>query len=104
MPNRGHRAFALLFMVLALPLSAQTQDEKIQQLQKRLDELLQQATSIQSELNVLKGTTPAPEEEDLTKVGVVAPAAPSTAARSNLPRRQLPRPSTATVLDHNGRA
>ncbi len=74
MPVRGGRAsaFILVLAFAVLPLGARTQDEKIQQLQNRLDELLRQANAIQTELNALKGTPPAPAE-DLTQIDV-APA------------------------------
>jgi len=82
MSTRGHRAsaFVLAIVFTALPLLAQTQDEKIQQLQQRLDELLHQANSIQNELNALKGAAPA-QPEDLTKIEVV----PSQAAAQPKP-------------------
>ena len=62
MSIRGHRAPAFLLAIVftALPLLAQTQDDKIQQFQQRLDELLHQANSIQTELNALKGNQPDP--------------------------------------------
>ena len=74
------RALALIFTFGAAPLFAQTPDEKIHELQTRLDELLKQANDIQTQLNTLKGNAPAqaPAEEDLTKVGVVT--APTTTA------------------------
>ncbi len=82
MPARGGRvsAFILGLAFAAFPLLAQTQDEKIQQLQSRVDELLRQANAIQTELNALKGTTPA-AAEDLTKIEVAPvqqPAPPQT--------------------------
>ncbi len=109
MPIRGHRAFALLILFVTLPVFAQTQDEKIQQLQTRLDELLRQANSIQDELNTLKGTTtPATQEEDLTKVGVVTqtpapvpsaaePAAPSLTDVQTV--NNQPNPGAAKVFN-----
>ena len=85
MHHRGRhvRVLAIVFTFLSLPLFAQSQDEKIQQLQNRLDELLRQAGSIQTELNTLKGASAPAPEEDLTKIGVVTPAgapAPAVAA------------------------
>ncbi|HEY3053862.1 MAG TPA: hypothetical protein VGK04_10810 [Thermoanaerobaculia bacterium] len=76
---------ALVLAFCSAPLIAQTQDDKIQQLQNRLDELLRQANSIQTELNALKGTTPQPEE-DLTKVQVV----PTQTAAAPQPQPQAP--------------
>ena len=66
--------FSMMFAI-AIPAMAQTQDERITQLEKRLDELLQQAERIRVELQQLKPA--APPEEDLTAVDVAtATAAP----------------------------
>ena len=78
------RALALIFTFAAAPLFAQTPDEKIHELQTRLDELLKQANDIQTQLNTLKGNAPAqaPAEEDLTKVGVVTAPPTKTATQT----------------------
>jgi hypothetical protein len=88
--------YAVLVFVLAFssaPLIAQTQDDKIQQLQNRLDELLRQANSIQSELNALKGAALA-QPEDLTKIETVqtqpATAAATAATSEQTPTRETP--------------
>jgi hypothetical protein len=74
MTHRGRRILVpLLITLLAVPAFAQ-QDDRINQLEKKLDELLRQAESIRTELQQLKGETAAPAD-DLTKVDV-APAAP----------------------------
>jgi hypothetical protein len=82
---------AFLTVVLALPLAAQ--DDRISQLEQKLDELLRQAEAIRAELNTIKGTEPAPAiapaapAEDLTAVEVttadpVAAQTPAPAAAS----------------------
>jgi hypothetical protein len=75
----------LLFLFLVtVPAFSQTQDDRITQLEKKLDDLLRQAAEIRQELQQLRPTpapAPAPEsapEEDLTKIDV-APAEPSIA-------------------------
>jgi hypothetical protein len=98
MAHRGHRALFPIVFFAALPLFAQTADDRITQLEKRLDSLTQEVTQIRQEINQLKGTpaaaaapapAPAPESEDLTKVDVTtaAPAQAQTAAQ--------PQPSSA---------
>ena len=75
MTHRGHSALFLIVIFAALPLCAQTNDDRIQQLEQRLNALQQQTDQLRQELNQLKGTpAPAATTEDLTKVGVVAPA------------------------------
>ena len=64
------RGPCLLLLLFALPVFAQTQDERISQLEKRLDELMQQAEQIRTELRALK-----PASEDLTNIDVVTPPA-----------------------------
>jgi hypothetical protein len=76
----GHRIALLssVFLLMTLPVSAQTQDERITQLEKKLDELQRLADQVRLELNSLKG---APAEEDLTAVEVLpAPIAAPAAA------------------------
>lgn len=73
-PGRIAR-FCILCSVLVLvvaPASAQqAPDDRIQQLESRLDELLRQAAELRREIDALKGTpatTPEPPAEDLTAV------------------------------------
>ncbi|HEX8170555.1 MAG TPA: hypothetical protein VF824_08445 [Thermoanaerobaculia bacterium] len=76
----------LLAMLLALPALAQSRDEKIDRLQKQLEELLRQAESIRQQLQELRPsaeTAPA-EAEDLTQVEV-APAPAETPAPAEAP-------------------
>ena len=73
------RGPCLLLLLFALPVFAQTQDERITQLEKRLDELMQQAEQIRTELRALKPAEAAPAE-DLTKVEVTTPAPAAEAA------------------------
>lgn len=79
MTTRGHRTPVLVLALVfaGLPLFAQSQDDRIQQLQSRLDELLRQANSIQTELSALKSAPPAASPaEDLTKVDDLTKSAP----------------------------
>lgn len=82
---------ALLVVLTALPLAAQTNDPRVTQLEQRLDDLTRQMTEIRQELDHLKGTSPTPapvppaqpaEAEDLTKIDVApqtTPAQPASA-------------------------
>jgi hypothetical protein len=110
MSHRGHHApvFALALIFTALPLLAQTQDDKIRQLQTRLDELLRQANAIQTELNAIKGTPPTPataEPEDLTKVQVVpaqsAQAIPPPSPQGANPTNEQPATALTDVQTIN---
>lgn len=77
-PIRFAFAFALTAL-LALPLAAQ-QDDKIQNLEQRLETLLREAAAIRQELDALKGTTTPPAEapeDDLTKIDVAQTPAPA---------------------------
>ncbi len=87
MTFRGHFAYFLIALAAAAsPLAAQetTQDQRIQQLEQKLDQLTKEAAEIRQELNAIKrGQPPAPAAaaEDLTKVEVATPAAaPAPAA------------------------
>jgi len=81
MTRRGHRiVIPLLITLLSVPAFAQ-QDDRIAQLEQKLDELLRQAESIRQELNQIKGTpatTTATPSEDLTKIEVAQPAEAAT--------------------------
>ena len=80
MSRRGHRTIFLIVLFAAAPLFAQSNDDRIRQLEVKIDALMQQATALRQELDRLKGTAPAPAptpaaaEQDLTKIGVVTPA------------------------------
>jgi len=80
MTSRGHR-IVFLIAFLATPLFAQSQDDRIQQLERKLDDLVKQTDALRSEIQQLKsGAAPATapptaEAEDLTKIDV-APATP----------------------------
>jgi len=91
MAHRGHRALFSIVLFAALPAFAQAADDRIGQLEKRLDALTQEVTQIRQEIDKLKGggQTPSPAPaatEDLTKVEV----APQTA-----PQPGQPAPSSA---------
>jgi len=82
MARRGHFPFFLIILLAAQPLFAQSQDDQLQQLEKKLDELVRQTTELRQEIDKLKGTAPAQpaEAEDLTKVTEITPSAAPPAA------------------------
>src|ERR1700737_4269526 len=96
MARYGHRACFLAVLLAATPVLAQqsASDDKLQLLERRLNDLTRQADEIRQELNRLKGNQPAPapepSTEDLTKVEVV-PSAPAPA--------QQPLPTTVATSE-----
>jgi hypothetical protein len=96
MARNGHRACFLAVLLAATPVLAQqpASDDKLQLLERRLNDLTRQADEIRQELNRLKGNQPAPapepSTEDLTKVEVV-PSAPAPA--------QQPLPTTVATSE-----
>lgn len=81
---RGHRLFALLGLLIAAPLAAQqTTEQRVQQLEQRLDDLTREVAKIRQEIDALKAAQPS-AEEDLTRVGVVAPPSPPPASQPDL--------------------
>ena len=80
MAHRGHRVLFPVIFFAALPLCAQTADDRLSQLEKRLDALTQEVAQIRQEINTLKGAG----QEDLTKIEVApaAQAAPAPATPS----------------------
>jgi hypothetical protein len=94
MTSHGRSLCFLLVLVTAQPLFAQAQDDKVQQLERKLDELLRQAAELRQAIDQLKGTPAAPAQaEDLTKVEVVQqpaqPAPPIAVAASEQPASAL---------------
>ena len=88
MARRGPFLSAFLVILFAaLPVAAQ-QDERINTLEQKLDELLRQAEAIRQELNAIKGvpaTEPETTAEDLTKVDVTTPEVSGTAVTPAAP-------------------
>jgi hypothetical protein len=86
MTAHGHRPFFLLIFFLAAPLVAQQQpatDERIRQLETRVEDLARQMGEIRQEIDRLKGQPAAPAQpgqaEDLTKIDIAPqPAADAT--------------------------
>jgi hypothetical protein len=95
MTRHGHRIIFFAMFFAAVPLFAQQPpakiDDRVQQLEQRLDTLTQQVTAIRQELDALKAqgaTAPAPPPgaaEDLTKVDVAAAPAAATDTASQTP-------------------
>src|SRR5258708_18641415 len=86
--RHGHRVITLMMLFVAARLFAQqrapTIEDRVKQLEKRLDVLNQQMTAIRQELDTLKSPAQPATAEDLTKVDVAsatpAPAASQTPA------------------------
>jgi hypothetical protein len=78
MTNRGHRVFLVIGFMIAAPLAAQqTIDQRVQQLEKRLDDLTRQVSEVRQQLEQLKSGGPPPTAEDLTKVETTQQPTPS---------------------------
>jgi hypothetical protein len=97
MARPGHWVFISAIFLATVPLfGQQTQDERVKQLEQRVDELMRQTTALRQEIDQLKAGRPAaavptPQpaaEEDLTKIGVVAPAAGAPAQPATAPGEQ----------------
>ncbi len=107
MTRYGHCAYFLAALLAAMPMLAQqaTSDEKLQQLEKRLNDLTRQADEIRQELNRLKGNQPAPAPEpsmeDLTKV-VVVPSAPAAEPQPLPPTAATSEQTTAKETPPSG--
>ena len=85
MAHRGHRVLFPMIFFAALPLAAQTADDRVSQLEKRLDALTQEVTQIRQEIDKLKGAPAAPAaSEDLTKIDIAQPAQPAPQPSSAL--------------------
>jgi len=83
MTRRGHFPFFLIILLIAQPLLAQSQDDKLKQLEQKLDELIRQTSELRQEIDALKGgqagaPVHTPEAEDLTKVTEVTSAPAQT--------------------------
>lgn len=76
----GHRALLPAILLMAAPLMAQqpATDDRIRQLESRMDELARQMNDLRDEVTKLKGTPAAAapaDADDLTKVDVATPPA-----------------------------
>src|SRR5262245_22093694 len=84
MTATGHRILLLATLFIAAPLVAQrpTADERIKQLESRMDDLARQMSEIRQEIDNLKGqpATAPTQTEDLTKIDIAQPAAPAAGA------------------------
>src|SRR6266849_4299324 len=86
MATRGQLVSLLIGLAVAAPMAAQqTIEQRVQQLETRLDDLTRQMTEVRAQIDQLKGQQPpASAGEDLTKIGTVqqqpAPAAPPAPA------------------------
>jgi hypothetical protein len=96
----------LLVVLVGAPLAAQQTDGRLEQLERRLDDLSRQAAEIRQELNRLKGQRPPapapqplPQPEDLTKVEIVP--APTAATSMQTPATQTPPPALTDVQTVN---
>ena len=94
----GHRMLLLAAFFLAAPLVAQQQpttDDRIHQLETRMDDLARQMTEIRQQIDQLKGqpaaaAQPAPAQtEDLTKIDLAQPPEPAAAATQQQPQSAL---------------
>ena len=100
MTRVGLRTFSLVVLIAA-PLIAQQTDGRLEQLERRLDDLSRQAAEIRQELNRLKGQqppapAPQPQPEDLTKVDVVPAPQPAVAPLPTAAATQTPPPQALT--------
>src|SRR5437773_5320104 len=100
MTRVGLRTFSLVVLIAA-PVMAQLTDGRLEQLERRLDDLSRQAAEIRQELNRLKGQTPPapasqPQPEDLTKVEVVPAPQPAEAPLPAAAATQIPPPQALT--------
>src|SRR5438128_5748271 len=100
MTRVGLRTFSLVVLIAA-PLMAQQTDGRLEQLERRLDDLSRQAAEIRQELNRLKGQqqpapAPQPQPEDLTKVEVVPAPQPAEAPLPTTATTSMQTPATQT--------
>src|SRR5438874_2561341 len=110
MTPRGQRILVCAAIVLsAAPLFAQqSQSERIEQLEKRLNDLTQQVHAIRTELDQLKGAAPSAtaaaqpstQEEDLTKITATT-AAPAVNAQQANPTNEQPQTALTDVQTIN---
>jgi hypothetical protein len=115
MTHRGHFPFFLIILLLAQPLFAQSQDDKLKQLEQKLDELMRQTAELRQAIDELKGgqagaPVPTPEAEDLTRVTEVTPAAPQLTDVQTINNQANPgaskvfNPDTSVIGNFIGRA
>jgi len=100
MARHGHRIVFLIVLFAAAPLFAQTNDDRIRQIEEKIDTLMQQATALRAELDQLKGTAKPATTDDLTAVGVVTPpAAPAPQLADVQTINNAPNPGASKVFN-----
>ncbi len=109
MARHGHCVIFSIIFLATVPLFAQqSQDERVKQLEQKVDELLRQTTAIRQEIDQLKAGQPAaapqPQpaaEEDLTKIGVVSPAPVTSGNTPAKPAGEQPQSALTDVQTIN---
>ena len=76
----GHRTLLLAILFTAAPLMAQqpASEDRIRQLESRLDDLARQMSDLRQEIDKLKGQPAPADAEDLTKIDIATPAPAAT--------------------------
>ncbi|HEX9459896.1 MAG TPA: hypothetical protein VGA84_12155 [Thermoanaerobaculia bacterium] len=112
MARSGHWVIISVIFLTAVPLFAQqTQDERVKQLEQKVDELMRQTTALQQEIDQLKAAQPAAGQpatpaqpaatEDLTKIGVVPPPPASGSAQQATAANEQPQSALTDVQTIN---
>src|SRR5258706_299938 len=114
MTRSGHWVIISVIFLAAVPLFAQqTQDERVRQLEQKVDELVRQTTALRQEIDQLKGAqttaakpanVPSPQpaaEEDLTKIGVVPPSPASGNVQQAMAATEQPQSALTDVQTIN---
>jgi hypothetical protein len=114
MARTGHWVIISAIFLATVPLFAQQpQDERVKQLEQKVDELMRQTTALRQEIDQLKAAQPAAGQpasvppaqpaatEDLTKIGVVAPAPASVNAQQATASNEQPQTAMTDVQTIN---
>lgn len=103
MTFRGQRLAFLAVLLVTVPLFGQQQDERIRQLELRLDELARQVGEVRQEIDRLKGATapspPAAAPDDLTKIDIAPPTPAAPALTDVQPVANVPNPGSSKIFN-----
>ena len=91
MTAKGHHALLLVILFIAAPLGAQqtTADDRIRQLESRMDDLARQMGELRQEIDKLKGQ-PEAATDDLTKIDLATPTPAAAQGAAATPQPQQP--------------